>query len=113
MVQAAWAEDARAAAQPTLLPAGGLRQNDVPAPAFFAWERERRTASCLDSALATLAVAASQSLHETGRPAPPGLGELLADVRAQVPPVEEPRSLGPELERLAAAFGARALPSPG
>lgn len=113
MIQAAWAEDARAAATPTLLPAGGLRQNDVPAPAFFAWERERRTASCLDAALATLAVAASQSLNETGRPVPAGLAAILAEIREHVPVVEEPRSLGPELERLTEAFAARACPDPG
>jgi histidine ammonia-lyase len=110
MVQTAWVEDARATAAPTLLPSGGLRQNDIASPAFFAWDRQCRVASCLDAGLVTLAVAASQSLHETGRPAPPALDELLADIRAHVPVVEEPRSLGPELERLAGAFAARACP---
>lgn len=104
MVQAAWAEDARAAAQATILPLGGLGQNDTPAPAFIAWDRCRRAGECLDAALATLAVVASQGLHEHGRPAPPALTGALDEIRGYVPLLEEPRPIGPEVGRLAAAF---------
>lgn len=104
MVQAAWAEDARAAAQPTILPLGGLGQNDTPSTGFSAWEKTRRTISSLDAALATLAVVSSQALHAHERPAPPALAALLADIRERVPVVEEPRPLGGELEQLARAL---------
>jgi histidine ammonia-lyase len=104
MVQAAWAEDARSSAQPTILPLGGLGQNDTPAPSFFAWEKARRVASCLDASLATLAVVASNSLHARGRAAPPALAGLLDDVRACVPVLDEPRPLGDELARLTSAL---------
>jgi histidine ammonia-lyase len=104
MVQAAWAEDARAIAQPTLLPLGGLGQNDTPSTAFAAWDKCERTTGCLRAALATLAVVASQALHEAGRVEPPALERLLGDVRSYVPLVVEPRALGGELADLAAVL---------
>jgi histidine ammonia-lyase len=104
MVQAAWAEDARAAAQPTILPLGGLGQNDVASPAFFAWGRGTRVTECVRASLATLAVVASQALYARGGTVPPALERLLADVRSYVPVVDEPRPLGAELEELAAAL---------
>jgi histidine ammonia-lyase len=104
MVQAGLAEQARRAAQTTVLPLGGLDQNDTPSPAFFAWEAQDRAVDCLRAALAALAVVASQALHERDRPAPPALGDLLAEVRRHVPVVVEPRPLGAELERLASAL---------
>jgi histidine ammonia-lyase len=101
MVQAGWAEDARAAAQPSILPLGGLDQNDVASPAFFAWERCSRVVLCLRASIATLAVVASQALDAHERPAPPALEQLLDDVRSYVPVVADPRPLGDELEELA------------
>jgi histidine ammonia-lyase len=104
MVQAGWAEEARRAAQPSLLPLAGLPQNDTPSPVFFAWDTCERVGACLTAAIATLAVVASQALHERGRPAPPALAETLAQVRAHVPVVVAPRSLGRELGTLAASL---------
>ena len=104
MVQAGLAEDARRAAQATILPLGGLDQNDTPSPAFFAWNAQDRVVGCLRAALAALAVVASQALHERDRQAPPALAGLLAEVREHVRVVDEPRALGAELERLAAAL---------
>lgn len=109
MVQVAWAEDARAAAQPTFLPLGGFGQNDTPSPTFPAWNKERRAATCLESALAVLAVVASQTLHVHGLETAPGLTGLLGDVRRLFPPVDEWRPLGPDCGRVAAAFGERSL----
>ena len=77
----------------------------------LAYRQEQRAAWCLDAALAILAVAASQALWVTDRPAPPPLAGLLDDVRSVSPPIEElaSREVGPELERLTAAFQAAAL----
>ena len=109
MVQVGWAEDARAAAQPTLLPLGGFGQNDTASPTFPAWEKERRAGRCLEASLAILAVLASQTLHVHGLAAPPALAGLLTEIRALLPPVEEHRPLGGECERVANAFSARTL----
>lgn len=110
---AGFAAEARDAAGATLLAGsegGGFGQNDVAVPHFRAWQRYRRSAQALDSALAVLAVVASQALYVTDRAAPPALAGLLADVRAQVPVVGAQRALGPELGPLAAALRQRAEP---
>lgn len=104
MVQAGLAEQARRAAQTTILPLGGLAQNDAPSPVFFAWDAYDRTAGCVRASLAGLAVVASQTLHARDRQAPPALADLLAHVRAHVPVVDEPRPLGAALSRLAATL---------
>ncbi|MGK9167926.1 aromatic amino acid ammonia-lyase [Inquilinus limosus] len=104
MAVTGYLEQAKAAAQRTLLPgteAAGAGQDDVAAPAFLAWAKEERAGRCLDAALAMLAVIASQALHVTSRAAPPPLRSLVDEVRGTVPPVEEDRVLGPELGRLA------------
>jgi histidine ammonia-lyase len=58
----------------------------------------------MDAGLAMLSVIASQALYVTGRLAPPRLRGFLDMVRAAVPPVDEDRILGPELERLTGLF---------
>jgi histidine ammonia-lyase len=108
MVETAYWEEAKHAAQRTFLARGVWGQNDVLAPSFLAWDRERRAGACLDAALAMLAATASQTFYVTGRPAPPALQEFLADVRALYPPVEEWRIVGRDAERLAASFTERA-----
>jgi histidine ammonia-lyase len=109
MVQVAWAEDARAAAQPTFLPLGGYGQNDTASPSFLAWHKEGRAAACLDAALAVLAVVASQTLFVQELDPPSALADLVDGVRALFPPVEEWRQLGPDCGRVAAAFSERGL----
>ena len=99
-----WAEEARAGAQPTLLSLGAFGQNDVPELAFLAWRKAAAIARCLDGALAGLSVLASQALYKQGRDAPEMLRPLVADVRAIVPPVDEPRALGRECQRLFERF---------
>ena len=76
MVQTWWAEEARAAAQPTLIPLGGYGQNDNCAPSFFAWRRQEQVGRCLDAAMAIVSAIASQALgrrpraaRRAGRPA--------------------------------------------
>ena len=95
-----WAEDARAAAQPTLLSLGGFGQNDVPELAFLAWRKAAAVAQCLDGALAGLLVLASQALYRQGREAPETMRGLIEHVRSIVPPVDKPRPIGSECQRL-------------
>jgi histidine ammonia-lyase len=105
MVAAGYAEEARAAAVPSLIPLPGFGQNDAPAPTFHAWNRFDRVRGFVIGSLTCLAVMAAQSLAVTGRPAPPALTDLLATVLAECPPIGERRSLGPELGRLASVLG--------
>jgi histidine ammonia-lyase len=112
MVAAGYAEEARTLAQTTVLGLGGFGQNDLPSPAFLAWGKAQAVGMCLDRVLAVLAALASQALHAAGQAPPPALGPFLAEVRRAFPPLEAPRALGPEAERLAAAFTRRVLPSP-
>jgi hypothetical protein len=60
-----------------------------------------------------LAALASQALHGAGQTAPPALAPLLDCVRSCVPPVDTPRPLGTEVERLATAFSRRVQPQDG
>lgn len=107
MVQAGWAEEARAHAGATLLSLGGFGQNDVPAMGFAAWRRADAIGHCLDAALAVLAALGAQALHGARREPPPELVGLVADVRAVFPPVEDVRPLGPYADALAGAFRRR------
>ena len=72
------ADEARAAARPTLLPAAvNDPQDDVSMPVFSAHRREAEAARCLDRAIAVLAAEAGQVLLAAGRqPAPPLAGLL-------------------------------------
>ena len=108
MVQVAYTEEARSHAQRTALPAGGFDQDDVVSTGFLAWGKEGRAAGCLEALLATLAATASEALHVSGRPAPPALAGLLAEVREHVP-LEHEDVYGDGLARLASAFGARVV----
>ena len=71
-------------------------------PLIANWRSEAESGRCLDAGLAILAVVASQALHVTQRDAPPRLAPFVEMVRALVPPIVEPRALGPEIERLQA-----------
>jgi histidine ammonia-lyase len=95
-----WAEEARATAQPTLLSLGSFGQNDVPQLSFIAWRKAAAIAQCLDGTLAGLAVLASQALHKQGRAGPPALRGLIEKVRSFVAPVDQPRPIGSECQRL-------------
>ncbi len=100
---AAYAEQARQAAQRTFLPGsegGGFGQNDVALPTFPAWRKEAEAGRCLDANLAILAAVASQALYVTERLPPPALAPLVEEVRGLLPPVTGRRALGPEAARL-------------
>ena len=113
MVGAGYAEEARSAAQTTMLGLGGFGQNDLPSPVFLAWGKATAAGDCLERILAVLAALASQALHGAGQSAPPALAPLLDCVRSYVPPVDTPRPLGTDVERLATAFSRRVQPQDG
>jgi len=110
MTQVGIVEEARQAATRTFLPGGeggGFGQNDVATPTFLAWLKHDRAGGLFEAALAILAAVASQAFYVTERQAPPALADLLDAVRADFPPVTGSRVLGPDVDRLAAAFSAR------
>lgn len=113
MAGAGYAEEARTLAQTTVLGLGGFGQNDLPSPAFLAWGKAAAVGTCLERILAVLAALASQALHVAGQTAPPALAPLLEHVRACVPPIDSPRQLGPDAERLATAFSRHVQPQDG
>lgn len=107
MVQAGWAEEARMAAQPTLLPLGGVGPTDTPTPTFFAWRKAQEVGSCLDAALAVLAVVSSFTLHVGERRASPGLAPILEEIHCHFPPEAARGPIGRNLQALSAAFSRR------
>jgi histidine ammonia-lyase len=106
MVGAGYAEEARAAAVPSLLPLPGFGHNDVPAPSFHAWNRFDRVRLFVTGSLTCLAAMAAQSFARTGRGFPPALADFGEMVLETCPPVVERRSVGAELGRLAERLGA-------
>ena len=110
MAAAGYAEEARTLAQTTVLGLGGFGQNDLPAPGFLAWGKATAVGTSLERTLAVLAALASQALHVAGQAPPPALAPFLEEIRAAFPPIEAPRPLGPDAERLAAAFSRRVHP---
>jgi histidine ammonia-lyase len=105
MVAAGYAEEARSAAVPSLLPLPGFGQNDAAAPSFHAWNRHDRVRGYVNGSMTCLAVMAAQSFVLTARPAPPALSGLLEQLLTLCPPIVERRSLGAELGRVAAELG--------
>ncbi|HEV8648396.1 MAG TPA: aromatic amino acid lyase [Actinomycetes bacterium] len=104
MVAVGYAEEARGAAQPLVLPRGGPGQNDVASPAFLAWSRERAAAECCVAVLALLAAGACHWLPATERGLPPQLVQFVAETREHFPPLTEPRAFGGDLANLAEHF---------
>jgi histidine ammonia-lyase len=108
MVQPAYRDEAQRAAQRTFLSHGMAVQNDVVSPTFYAWDKDQVAGTCLDGALAMLAMVAAQALYITGRDATPALRGLMDDVRAIFPPMTvEPRQIGQAAEHLSYAFTRR------
>jgi histidine ammonia-lyase len=107
MVMVGWAEDARTAAQRTLLPLGGIGQNDTAAPTFFAWRKEREAGYCLEAALAGLAALAVDELGRTERGTPPALSHFHEGVLELFPVNEERWARGEDAARLHEGFTAR------
>lgn len=91
-VAGGYVESARAAAQPTLLPATvNDARDDISSPAFLAYESEERAAAAFDGTLAILALVSSQALFVAGRQPAPPLRPFLEAVREMFPPVDGKR----------------------
>jgi histidine ammonia-lyase len=86
-------------------------QNDISTVTSIAHQKERDAAGAFDSALAILALVASQALFVTGRQPAPPLRDLATGIRLVFPPVESPhgRDLGAEAGRLAGVFHAASV----
>jgi histidine ammonia-lyase len=104
-----YAEAARAAAAPALMPAVVVdQQNDLATATSLAHQRERQAATAFHNAQAILALVASQALYATKRQPAAPLKEIVAGIRSVFRPVESPdgRDLGAEAGRLAQVFEA-------
>ena len=107
-----YVETARAAASPALMPAVVTDpQNDLSTATSIAHQREQDAAGAFDSALAILALVASQALFVTGRQPAPPLRDLAAGIRSVFPPVERAggRDLGAEAGQLAGILQAASV----
>ena len=115
MTQVGYGEAARRAAQRTFLPggeSGGFGQNDVATAHFLAWRAQSEAGRLFESALAPLAMVASQAFHATGRTPPPALAARLDMIRRHAPVLTDGMHRpGQDLERL--AHGLRAEIYPG
>ena len=106
-----FASRAREHAIPALIPlySAGGNQTDTVMPIFLAFEKEDHASRCLDVCLAILCACSSQALFVADREPAPPLRSFLAAVRRRFPPVESPRDLGTDAQRLADDFAAAAL----
>ena len=109
MPQTGWAEEARQAAQSTLISLGGVGQTDTATPDLLAWRLACEAGRALDVTLATLAVVASHAIHHgEGRP-PRQLAQLFTEVLAYVPIAADPAAIAAGLPRLSQHFAQRVI----
>ena len=80
MASAGWAEEARAAAQPSLIGLGPAGRTDTTTSEVPAWRRSRDAGEALVANLAVLAVVAAHTIARRDGTAPPGLAGLAAAV---------------------------------
>jgi histidine ammonia-lyase len=104
MAAAAWSEEARLHAAPSLLTFAAVGQNDVPNPLFPAYKKAQRILHCATAQFALLAATASQSYHLTERTPPPPLVDVLGQIRHAMPVVTDRRDVGSDLGHLAERF---------
>jgi histidine ammonia-lyase len=97
MTASGWAEQARAAAQPSLVGLGRSGQTDTTTPDVPAWRRAVDAGAALDALLALLAVTATHLVARRGDVWPPALADLAAGILARYPletsPLEAPDAL--------------------
>jgi histidine ammonia-lyase len=67
MTQTGWAEEARQAAQPTLISLGGVGPTEASSPGLLAWRLANEAGGALDVCLATLAIVAGHTIEQAGR----------------------------------------------
>jgi len=109
MTQTGWAEEARLAAQPTLISLGGVSPTDTSTPDLLAWRLAHEAGRALEVSLATLATVAVHTIEQAGRRPPKRLEPLFEQVLECLPVGADPGAYGPGLSRLADAFARRVL----
>jgi histidine ammonia-lyase len=85
MSASGWAEQARAAAQPSLVGLGRSGQTDTSTPDVLAWRRAVDAGGALDALLGLLAVTATHLVARRGDALPPALAGLGAAVLERFP----------------------------
>ncbi|MCD2195144.1 aromatic amino acid ammonia-lyase [Actinomycetospora endophytica] len=97
MTASGWAEQARAAAQPSLVGLGRSGQTDTSTPDVLAWRRTVDAGAALDVLLALLAVAAVHLISRRGDTVPPALAGLATAVVERYPLDTAPLDVGDAL----------------
>ena len=100
MASAGWAEEARAAAQPSLIGLGTVGRTDTTTSEVLAWRRARDAGAALTANLAILAVVALHTIVRRGEAVPPGLSELSSAVLAAFPLDTPPAAFGDALSQI-------------
>ena len=101
MTALGWAEEARPAAAPTLISLGGSPPSDTSSPSLMAWRLAEDAGSCLQAALACLAVLAAHTIAVAGRPVPPALRDRFDATIERFPPVLHTSGYQGALQRIA------------
>jgi histidine ammonia-lyase len=99
MASAGWAEEARAAAQPSLIGLGPVGRTDTSTTEVLAWRRCRDAADALEANLAVLAVVAAHTIAHRAGAVPPALRGLHDAVLSHLPLSARPADFSTGLSR--------------
>ncbi|MBW0106515.1 aromatic amino acid lyase [Pseudonocardia sp. KRD291] len=110
MTSSGWAEEARAAAGPSLIGLGPGGQTDTTTSEMLAWRRACDAGAALDAALAVLAVVAAHTVGHRDETVPPGLRPLADAVASGFPLGTGPVAFGTGLDRVRAHLARRVFP---
>lgn len=113
MTSSGWAEEARAAAGPSLIGLGPGGQTDTGTSEVLAWRRACDAGAALDAGLAVLAVVAAHTIGHRGETAPPGLAPLADAVLGAFPLGTGPVDFGAGLDRVHRHVADRVFPLRG
>lgn len=101
MTSAGWAEEARAAATPTLTSIAAAGQTDTGTLDVLAWRKAQDAGNALDQNLALLAVIAAHTLARQERTVPPALRDFCDGVLERFPVGASPVEYGSRLAAVA------------
>lgn len=110
MTSSGWAEEARAAAGPSLIGLGPGGQTDTSTSEVLAWHRAGDAGAALDAALGVLAVVAAHTIGHRDEAAPPGLRPLADAVLTAFPLGTGPVDFGRGLDRVQQHLSERVFP---
>jgi histidine ammonia-lyase len=107
MTQTGWAEEARQAAQPTLISLGGVRPTDTSTPDLLAWRLACEAGTAMEVTLATLAIVAAHAIERSSQRPPQALAVLHAQTLDALPSDADPNAFADGLARLTNSFAQR------